>query len=254
MAAYLGMGPLIVSALLVAAGVVTLIRLRRVALALTVPVLLIEMLAVGAAKQYPLFDLRTSHFLTTALAVSAAIGLAGICALLARVHVVAALLVAVVAAALFVWNVKDGFRAEVINVPANSVEDLRTPAAYLSAHLKPGDVVLVNMASTWGFAYYWDKGTPAVEPVTTNLNGFVMVYPKQQNILVATDRSTAAVDAVMDDAVAAAQESGPDARIWFIYQHTIPAELQAYADAAAAHGLDWQSVIPGSLALLTPAG
>jgi hypothetical protein len=248
MAAYLGMGPLVVALLLVVAGVVTLIRLGRTSVALIVPALLAEVIVLGTLKQYPLFDERTSHFLTTAFAVTAAIGVAGLCTLAARVHVGLVAVVAVVAVALFVINpqVHDAIRSQPI--PA---EDLRTPTRYIASHAQPRDIIVVGTLSSWGFAYYWDKGAPATEPVTANLQGFVTVFPDQPNILVATDRTPAAVDAVMDEAAAAAAKAGPTARIWVVHDHTQTAEAQAFAAAAQAHGLTSQTVIPRRLALLT---
>jgi hypothetical protein len=247
-ASFMGTGPLIVSVLLVIAGVVTLVRLQRVALAITVPALVLEMIVLGAAKQYPLFDLRTSHFLTTALVVTAAIGVGGLAALAARVNALLGLGVAVLTVVLFVAD--PGVRGSVRSHPVPS-EDLRTPSRYVAAHQLPNDIIVVNMNSNWGFGYYWDKGTPEITPVKSNFNGFITVFPDQANLLVATDRSPAAIDAVMDGAGVAAAKAGPDARIWFIHQHTSAAEIQAYAHAAQAHGLSWHEVIPGSLALLT---
>lgn len=248
MASFLGMGPLILALLLVAAGVVTLFRLRRAAAAIVVPVLLVEMIVLGALKQYPLFDLRTSHSLTTALAVTAAIGVTGVVTLAARVHLALGVTVGVVAALLFVANppVRNAIRSH--HIPA---EDLRTPTQYVMAHKSPNDIIVVAMLSSWGFAYYSDEGPPSILRTTTNLQGFIAVFPDQPNILVATDRTTAAVDEVMAQVAAAAQRVGPEARIWFVYQHVKPSELRDYR-AAAARGLDWQQVIPGSLALLTP--
>ncbi len=134
--------------------------------------------------------------------------------------------VAVLAVVLFVANpsVRSGVRSH--QIPE---EDLRTPTRYIAAHQRPGDVVVVAMLSNWGFAYYWDEGQPATEPVTSNLQGFVTVFPDQPNILVATDRTEAAVTDVMDKAARAAAAAGPNARVWFIVQHGIDSELQAYA-------------------------
>lgn len=66
------------------------------------PTLLVEMLLLAALKQYPLFDLRTSHFLTTAFAVTAAVGVAGLCSLLARIHLSIAFLASAVITAVFI--------------------------------------------------------------------------------------------------------------------------------------------------------
>lgn len=249
MAGYLGTGSVLIALLLTVAGVVTLVRLRRVALAVVVPLLLVEMVGLGAARQYPLFDLRTSHFLTTALAVTAAVGVAGICALLARVHVGVAAAAAVIVVALFGQQVRVGVRAQ--DIPE---EDLRTPALYLSQHLGDKDIVVLNMLSSWGFAYYWPRGAPAVEPVTSNLQRFVAVFPDQPHLLVAGDRTPAAVAEVMAAARAAAAHVGPGARIWFVHQHTIDAELSAYRSAIVSDGLATQNVLPGALDLLTAPG
>lgn len=254
LAVELGMGPLLVSGVLLVAGVVTLARLRRPALAIAAPALLVEMVVLSAARQYPLFDIRTSHFLTTALAVTAAIGFAGLCVALSKIHLALAVAATGVALVLFVQNVSAGIRAPNINVPASSVEDLRTPIAYLAAHSRPTDVVVVNANSNWGFGYYWNRGHPRIQEVTSNLQRFVVVFPDQPNIVVATDRDVASVDGVMARAMAAADRIGPSARIWFLHQHTIPTELDEYRNRASSLGLQNHSVIDGSLDLWTPSG
>ena len=250
---YLGMGPTAVALVLVAAGVATAVALRRTAVGLAVPVLLVEMVVLGAVGQYPLFDLRTSHFLTTALAVTAAVGVAGACALLGRWHPAAAVVAAVVAATLFLLDVRDGIRAEVIDQPSSSVEDLRTPTAYVAAHLGPGDLVLVTMHSNWGFGYYWPNGSPGIQPVTSNLQRFITVFPDQPNIVVATDRTRQPVDDAVERVAAAARRT-PTAHIWFIHQHYSLDESRYYAAAFAAHQLRSSTVMPGALDLLTVAG
>ena len=190
-AAFVGMGPWPVLAVLFVAGLVTLGRLQRPASALFPAVLVIEMLVLGAARQYPLFDGRTSHFLSTVLAVTAAVGVAGICALVARFGRNVPVLAAVLAVAAMLVNpdVRSVIRHP--NIPA---EDVRTPALYIAAHLRPGDVVVVNMLSNWGFAYYWPGGTVDYRRVTTNLPQFLAEIPEQPNILMAADRTPTAID------------------------------------------------------------
>jgi hypothetical protein len=251
LASFAGLGSWAVGLLLVAAGVLTLVRLKCPALAITVPALLVEMIALGALKQYPLFDLRTSHFLTMALGVTAAIGVGGLCALVARLHPSVAAVAAAIVVALFIANVRVGIRAEVIDKPAPLIEDLRTPTNYVAAHQQANDIIVLNALSSWGFAYYWDRGTPVIEPVTSNLQGFLTVFPDQPNIIVATDRTASAVDDVMTRASAIAAKLGPTARIWFIHQHTTEAERGLYAAAINARDLQVQTVMTGELDLLT---
>lgn len=255
-ALYLGMGPLLLAVLLVVAGVVTLVRLRRYSVALLVPALVVEMLLLAALKQYPLFDPRTSHFITTAFAVTAAIGVAGLCSLPARLHPSIAFVTAAVVTVVFVSSapVRGDLRAH--SIPA---EDLRTPTRYIAAHRQRGDIIVVATLSSWGFAYYWTGapdggGTPATEDVTINLQGFVTVFPDQPNIFVALDRTRPAVDKVMGDAAAAAARAGASARIWVIHVHNTGGELRAYSAAAQANGFTDRPVIPPSLDLLTRAG
>ncbi len=247
MSGFLGTGPLWAGVLTVGAGVVTLVRLGRTTTATVVPALLAIMILLGALKQYPLIDERTSYFLTTALAVTASIGVAGICGLLGRIHPSGPVVAAALVLMTFTLHVGPGFRSR--NLPR---EDLRTPTAYISEHFRPGDMVVVAMLSSWGFAYYWAKGTPAIREVSTNLQGYVTVFPDQPDIIVTTDRTPAAARAAIDQAVAAAGAAGvPAVRIWEIHQHATLGELDAFGSAAKAHGLDRRELIPGSLGLLT---
>lgn len=245
----LGMGSPLVAVLLVGAGVAALVRLHRPGLAMVVPVLLIEMIALGALQQYPLFDDRTSHFLTMTLGVTAAIGVGGICVLLARLHVGAALAAASLVAVLFVSSVKDDIRAEVI---PGAAEDLRTPADTLATLLRPGDIVVVNMNSNWGFAYYWDRSRAVTVPATSNLQRFIMVFPDESNILVAPDRTPVAVEGIMQraDAAARAARPGVTTRIWFVHQHLIQSERDSYGAQFKSLGYSRTLVVPG-LDLLT---
>ena len=246
LATYLGMGPLWLVTVLVLAGLVTLIRLGRPMAALFVPVLLLEMVVLAALKQYPLFDLRTSHFLTMILAVTAAVGVVGVCSAVRTVTVLP-LLGATAAVVLLVANPAVHSVLRGANIPP---EDVRTPTAYVAAHRQPGDLILVNMHSNWAFAYYWPSGTPAIEPVTSNLQRFITVFPDQPGIFVATDRTEAAVNEVVDR-VSAAAARAPGTRVWFVHQHYFAAESQLYTSALAEHHLRTTTVLAGSLDLLT---
>lgn len=253
MAGYLGMGPLALVGLIFFAGVASTAALGRTAVALAVPLLVVEMVVLSAAGQYPLFDLRTSHFLTTALAVTAAVGVAQGCALLTRWHPAAPVVAAVVVGAVFLSNVRADLRGQPINQPSSTTEDLRSPTGYLAANLRPQDVVVVNTLSSWGFAYYWPHETPAIEPVTSNLQRFVAVFPDRPGILVATDRNQSAVDEVVGRAAALAAARGPQARIFYLHQHLVDSEKGFFAEAFAAHHLQVTPVQEG-LDLVTPDG
>jgi hypothetical protein len=108
----------------------------------------------------------------------------------------------------------------------------------------------VAMLSSWGFGYYWPHGHPVRRHVTSNLQQFVVVYPNQPRILVATDRTRAAVDAVLNRAAGLLAGRGHSARIWVLHQHESATELQAYQDAAVRLGFSSEMVVPGSLVVL----
>jgi hypothetical protein len=244
----LGLGPAFVVLALLAAGITTLVRLRRLACALLVPIVLLLMIGAAAARAYPLFDVRTSHFLSVLVVVTAAVGAAGLCAAIARRRAVLGVALAGLLVVAFVGNapVRSNVRAH--SIPA---EDLRTSTAYVAAHTRPGDTVVVSSLSSWGFAFYWPTGAPAIEPVTSNLQRFVTVFPDQPNILVARDGTTAGVRDVM--AQARARATGPDGnrRIWLIHGHVRPRELADYRTSASSDGLVSSTVVPDVLQLVT---
>ena len=117
-----------------------------------------EMLAIAAVRKYPFLDLRTSTFLFVVTAVVAAVGrLAGVCSLLRPwLKGGIAIAVAAVAVAGFALAVKPYVRSHLI-----PNEDVRDQARYVATHAAPSDVILVNLNSNWGFAYYWPVGHPS---------------------------------------------------------------------------------------------
>ena len=244
----LGLGPVLIVVALLTAGVTTLVLLHRIACALLVPILVMILVAASAARQYPLFDVRTSHFLAVAVVVTAAVGGAGICTFVSRRHAAIGVAAAVCMVCLFVTGtaVRTNIRSH--SIPA---EDLGTPTAYIATHAQPGDTVVVAMISSWGFAYYWPRGEPGIAPVTSNLQQFITVFPDQPNILVAQDGERAGIDDALSRAVARA--TGPDGngRIWFVHVHVRPAELAQYRAWVASRGVQSAAAIPPSLELLT---
>src|SRR5205823_2162993 len=145
-----GLGPWWLAVPLVVAGLVTMVRLGRPATALAVIVLWPEMLALSALKKYPFLNLRTSTFLFAITVVVAAIGLVGLCSLLwPRLTGLVAAGLAVVAVIAFAIGAQPYVRGH--QIPN---EDVRGQALYVAAHAAPGDVIVVNLSSNWGFAYY----------------------------------------------------------------------------------------------------
>jgi len=252
MASYLGMGPLLVALILVVAGVVTIARSGRPSLAFTTPILLLEMMVAGAAKKYPLFDQRTSHFLTVCFAVFAAVGVAGLCSLLVRSsvrrNVVAGVSIAAVVAAAFVVNVRHDIRERSIGV-----ENIRSSTDYVAAHRHPNDIVLVDATANYGFGYYWPVGHPIWRPSTSFATGFQIWFPDQPQIIVANNRDYSGIVTGLADAMRAAAAATPGAKIWIVRTHVSILEDRLWKAALGRERGSLDSVMPCSLMLLTPS-
>jgi hypothetical protein len=196
--AHFGLGPNWLAVALFAAGLVTVFRLGRPATAVALAALWPEMLALSVARKYPFLDLRTSTFLFAITVVVAAIGLVRVGSLLRSwlKGAVAAGLV-VIALAVFAWQVHPYVRGRVL-----PIEDVRDQARYVAAHAALTDVVVVNLDSNWGFAYYWPIGHPARRPDGAVAQDYEAYFPGQPRIIVARNRDTAGVDAAVSQALA----------------------------------------------------
>ena len=230
-----GLGPAWLAVPLVIAGLVTIFRLGRPATAVTAALLWPVMLTLSALKKYPFLDLRTSTFLFAVTIAVAAIGVIGGCSLLGsllrrglpgRAGGIAAALVAGALAAVAVAGFAVGAWPQVRSheIP---LEDVRDQARYVAAHEAPGDVIMVNLNSNWGFAYYWRRGQPARRADAAVLQGYEADFPSQPQIIVARNRDAAGVDAAVARALALIRPH-PCARIWVIRTHLIPAERAAW--------------------------
>ncbi|HMG62942.1 MAG TPA: hypothetical protein VK599_08345 [Streptosporangiaceae bacterium] len=254
---YFGLGPLWLAALLFVAGLITIFRLGRPATAVALAVLWPEMLALSALHKYPFLDARTSTFLFAVTVVTAAIGVAGACCLL-RPWLKGALAatVAVAAVAAFALGAQPYLRAHPI---PGGHGDIRGQTQYVAAHAAPGDVILVNLSSNWGFAYYWPAGRPSIRPDAAVLQEYEAYFPGQPRIVVAFDRDSASVSAALSRAQAQARERararpGACIRIWLVRTHVSPDELEAWRAGLAQRGLQLTQVGGSGLSVVPAAG
>jgi hypothetical protein len=247
--AYFGLGPWWLAVPLVAAGLITIFRLGRPATAIAIAALWPEMLALSALKVYPFLNQPTSTFLYAVTAVVAAIGVAGICSALRpwlRTGLAAAL--AVVAAAAFVIGAHPYVRSHDI-LP----EDIRDQALYVASHYSArDDVILVNMSSNWGFAYYWPFGEPGHRPSRAVLQEYEAYFPDQPRIVVARSHSDSGVAAALGQALALARQHSCS-RIWLVRAFVQPPEQIAWKLALRKQGVTPQNLGHGGLSVIQPA-
>lgn len=256
-ARYFGLGPWWLAVPLVAAGLITIFALGRPATAIAIVVLWPEMLVLSSMKKYPFLDLRTSTFLFAVTAVVAAVGVVGLCTLLRSVlrsltrpwlPTALAAGLAAVALAAFASQAQPYVRSH--QIPN---EDVRDQARYVAGHAARDDVILVNMSSNWGFAYYWPGGQPSRRSDPAVLQGYEAYFPGQPRIVVARNRDLAAVDAALSQAVTTARQHGCT-RIWLVRTHVDAAEGRAWGQALARQGLSAHQVGDDGLSVIRTAG
>jgi hypothetical protein len=249
-----GLGPSWLALPLVIIGLMTMFRVGRPATALALIVLLPEMIVVSALKIYPFGDLRTSTWLITVTVAVAAIGVAGICGLARRqlrdgaAAWVVALTVAAAAVAGFSVSAAPYVRGHPI-----PDEDVRDQADYVAQHAAAADVILVNLNSNWGFAYYWPYGQPARRLTNVVRQGYEAYFPDEPRIVVAPNRNLAGVTTALREALSRVRP-GSCARIWLIRSHVIPSEAAAWKVALASAHLTPVAVGNHGLSVLRPGG
>jgi hypothetical protein len=246
--AFFGLGPAWVALPLVVAGLVTMFRLGRPATAIAVVAVWPELLALSALRQYPFLDLRTSTFLFAITAAVAAIGVTGLCSLL-RPRLEGALAAGLAAAVLvaFAAGVHPYVRYHMI-----PNEDVRDQVRYIMTHEARGDVILVNLSSNWGFAYYWPAGDPARRPDAAVAQGYEAYFPDQPDIVVARNRDLAGVSAALAQAQALARHSC--SRIWVVRTHLQAQEQHAWRVALRQQRLALVGVGRHGLGVITADG
>lgn len=245
---YFGLGPAWLAVPLVLAGLATIALQRRPATALAIVAVWPEMLVLSALHKYPFLDLRTSTFLFAVTIAVAAVGVVGICLALRRWlgPGVAVLTAATLAA--FVWGAMPYVRSHPI-----PIEDVRQQTLYVEAHRAPDDVVVVSLASNFGFAYYWRPGAPARRPTGADRESYVAYFPDQPRIVVANSRDYAGVEAALATALTRARPHACD-RIWLVRTHVSPSEAAAWAKALGQAGLPVIKVGSDGLSYIQPGG
>jgi hypothetical protein len=121
---------------------------------------------------------------------------------------------------------------------------VRDQASYVAAHDAPNDVILVNLSSNWGFAYYWPVGQPSRRPDPIVVQGYEAYFPDQPRIVVAANRDQAGVTAALAQALAQARERSSK-RIWLIRTHVSTEEQAAWNEALARNGLSAHPLADG---------
>ena len=241
LAPYLGFGSLIVDAVLALTGVAALVWLGRPALAAMFPLTLAIVIAASGARKYPFGDSRTSTFWLVAAPLLMAVAVAAAGRLAARIDRRAPL--AVAAAALAVWVPFTDAYIRSHQLPAT--EDVRSEVAYLDAHLRHGDVVIVSFAASYAFTYYYPRAGLSFMTDPDGPNAHVPAYPGVPWIIVMPDRQADDVSNALAAARAkvAAEPPGARGRIWIIRSHLQPAEIDA-----------WQRDLAGQQVRVIPVG
>jgi hypothetical protein len=215
---------------LVVVGLVALARLRAHAVVIAVVVLWVEMAVVARARLYPFLDQRTSHFLLVPTLVVAAIGFAALVQLVYRWWYPAAVVLTIVGAVAFFAGARH--HIDKLNIP---VENAREQADYVAANAKPTDVVVVNNAGSYAFAYYWPGG------LTTRLDQSVGAgfdtSAKHLNAVYAPGRSNQQVLATLTTAVARWRAAPAGSRLYIVRSHVSSGEARAWKLAFEELGL-----------------
>lgn len=241
-AAFAGFRWPVVDALGVLAGIAALCWLRRYALAVLFPIILVIVMAASAAGAYPFGDARTSTFWLVLVPVLIAIAVAVIGQRLASLTRHPWVAVAVAAIALAGWvHVTDRYIWD-RGIPS---EDVRDQVSYVVSHFHQGDVIVVSSSSRYGFDYYYPAMPGAYVPEPGSPVAWVPTYPGKPWIVMTQGRSLTPIAAALDQArnVIASEPAGDRGRIWIIESHLTTVEAAA-----------WKQVLSGQQVISLPAG
>lgn len=246
----MGFGWPVVLVVFTVVGMASVALRGRPAAAITIPVLWLEMLALGILDRYPFLDRRTSHFLLVLTIVVVAIGVVDIAIRLAALRRGLGVVFLIGVAALYFAGV-----SEYVGRPTIPNEDVRSQVRYVESNLIEGDTVVVSVGGTFGFPYYWSLDDPVFFDSTGWPTGFGVEY-ESERIIIATGRSSATIDDALGRATAQAMEAESSGRIWLVRTHINQAEAEAWARVVEERGLALEHIETGiePLALIEDAG
>jgi hypothetical protein len=234
-----GMPALVLLALFVT-GCAALVRLCRPAVAASVALLWLEMVALGLAHRYPFLDRRTSHFLLVMTLVVGAIGFVEAARVLVARRGTIGVAVAVLAATCYVLHC-----APFIRIHAIPDEDGRGQVAYVAAHRRANDVVVVSQPTTYSFSYYWPGARTRYLPDPVSI-GFVTRAVGVRNVVYA---SSARPEDTTDALRRAQQLARPGGRIWIVRTHLSPTGSRDWDRSLRSVGLRMSRVSDAPRAL-----
>ena len=243
---YLGFHSVIVVLVLVLGGLGTLTYLHRPALALVTPLTIGLVMVASAARKFPFLEPRTSTFWLVAVAVLMAIGVAGAISAIETISTPAA--VASGLAGLAVWVIVTAPHVRTHLIPN---EDVRDQVAYVDAHRRPGDLVIVDFTSNWGFAYYERSVHPSYRHIASAATGFMATYPGVAWIDQMTGFTASDVDQAWVTATKYANRHH-GARVWIIRSHVEPTEAGRWSIILRRRPVNVLNVGPEPLLLYQP--
>ena len=214
-----GVGPPVVAALLILAGLALLARARRPATALMLPLLTLVTLVAARARAYPLWETRTSLFYLALGTMLAAYAVGRAAASLGRRFGAIPLAVgAVLLAQAALPNART-------TVP---YENSRGFARRVAAEAGPDDAILVHADTAYAWAFYWHADRATFVPDESRAVGFAAAYPPGSRVTIVTpDDAGPAIDAAFARGAPA---------VWLVLVHTHAGDNQTYQYVAADRG------------------
>ncbi|MCZ7376598.1 hypothetical protein [Micromonospora sp. WMMC250] len=237
--------PVLVVAGLVVAGAATLMKSGRPATAVAVILLPVTVLVLGVADVYPLLDARTSHFLLVAAAAVAGVGLVGTANLVAglvsrmlhrtRPTVVTAMVCAVLLVTFTIHNAAwyrfDGDEPGLERSPITMM-DVRSATEFVNENRSRNDVVILNDAAWYGFAFYSKRDAIKLVEPYGNTVGWWVEMPSRSDVVITPGTDAEGIRLGVDQALKLAAQRG-GARIWLIRSFISLEEAEAWRSVLA---------------------
>ena len=113
---------------------------------------------------------------------------------------------------------------------------------YVAQNLRPGDVMIVDWASNWGFSYYWPGGAVQAHRNNALSMGFTTTARGLDNVVYVPDRLPDHVSAALQTALDRQRLTGLPGRLFIVRSHMTSFDRQVWKDKFAAFGLWAQKV------------